>query len=210
MQYMQQCMMLQQQGIDPGTLGQPAKEAPPPAPEPPQGLTAEQRAEMGEQEAAVFDAVFAAQQAQHMQQMQFVHSVRKEQQANNLIGSPTGPLLECRFTDNFRPLQYCKRFFSGEGCRRAEKCTYAHCPEELHPNSPEFPNQDLLIPEDDTEEIDPVKCIPDMRMKKKREICNKWKKDGGCVLGQACPFAHGEHEIGTVALVVCEKVKMKL
>ena len=35
---------------------------------------------------------------------------------------------------------------------------------------------------------------------------NKWKKDGGCVLGQACPFAHGEKEIGTVALVVCEKV----
>merc|ERR1719265_1015676 len=50
-----------------------------------------------EQDAAVFDAVFAAQQAQ---QMQFVYSVKHQDgTAKQLIGSPTGPLLECRFTD---------------------------------------------------------------------------------------------------------------
>jgi len=163
---------------------------------------------------AVFDGVFAAQQAQHMQQMQFVHSVRNQTTGlNTLIGSPTGPLLECRFTDDFRPLQFCKRFFSAEGCRRAEKCTYAHCYEELHPNAPEFAKNKTEIAggfKEEEKEDDPAKMMPDMRMKKKREICNKWKKDGGCVLGKACPFAHGEKEIGTVALVVCEKVKMKI
>lgn len=211
MQMMQQYMLMQQQfaqarasadsAVAAGSEGQTVSKE------------GEQGAETSEQDTAVFDAIFAAQQAQHMQQMQFVHSMRNQASApGNLIGSPTGPLVECRFTDDFRPLQYCKRFFSAEGCRRGDKCTYAHCAEELHPNSPEFPKQEMApggaVVE--PEEIDAVKAMPDMRMKKKREICNKWKKDGGCVLGQSCPFAHGEQEIGTVALVVCEKVKMKV
>jgi len=170
-------------------------------------------------EAAVFDAVFAAQQAQYMQQMQFIQSVRasEAESAGQLIGHVDGPLVECRFTTDFRPLQFCYKFFSADGCGRGAKCTYAHCAEELHPNSPHYPkhlkasssgNVLAELEQDD----DPASKMPEMRMKKKKEICNKWKKDGdgSCVLGKACPFAHGEHEIGTVELVICEKVKIKL
>jgi len=51
---------------------------------------------------------------------------------------------------------------------------------------------------------------PDVRLKKKKELCNKWKNGQDCVLGRACPYAHGEKELGTVELVVCGRVKTRI
>ena len=42
------------------------------------------------------------------------------------------------------------------------------------------------------------------------ELCNKWKNGQDCVLGRACPYAHGEKELGTVELVVCGRVKTRI
>lgn len=42
-----------------------------------------------------------------------------------------------------------------------------------------------------------------------KELCNKWKNGQDCVLGRACPYAHGEKELGTVELVVCGRVKTR-
>merc|ERR1712039_53061 len=53
-----------------------------------------------DQDTAVFDAVFAAQQAQYMRQLEFMNSMRAQSVSNNLIGHPTGPLYECRFADD--------------------------------------------------------------------------------------------------------------
>jgi len=168
-------------------------------------------AQPSEQETAVFDAVFAAQQAQYIRQLEFMNSMRAQNVSNNLIGHPTGPLYECRFADDFRPLQYCKKFYSAEGCYRGTQCTYAHCFEELHPNVQELQKNgagDAMGAEQDMDEAS--KSVPDMKMKRKKEICKKWKRDGECLVGKHCPFAHGEHEIGTVELVVMEQVKIKI
>merc|ERR1712083_884419 len=35
-------------------------------------------------------------------------------------------------------------------------------------------------------------------------------KNNECVLGRACPYAHGEEELGTVELVVCGRVKTRI
>ena len=43
-----------------------------------------------------------------------------------------------------------------------------------------------------------------------QELCNKWKNGQDCVLGRACPYAHGEKELGTVELVVCGRVKTRI
>ena len=43
-----------------------------------------------------------------------------------------------------------------------------------------------------------------------KELCNKWKNGQDCVLGRACPYAHGEKELGTVELVVCGRVKTRI
>jgi len=159
---------------------------------------------------AVFDAVFEAQQAQYMRQLEFMNQVKTQDAPSTLIGHPTGKIYECRFADDFRPLKYCKNFFSPQGCLRSAMCTYAHCFEELHPNVQEM-EKGTAGRQD--EEMDPDECsksVPDMKMKRKKELCNKFKRDGECLLGKHCPFAHGEHEIGTVELCVMEQVKVKL
>merc|ERR1719221_1199667 len=56
----------------------------------------------------VFDAVFAAQQTQYMRQLEFMNQVKTQDAPTTLIGHPTGPIYECRFADDFRPLKYCK------------------------------------------------------------------------------------------------------
>merc|ERR1712129_475102 len=52
--------------------------------------------------------------------------------------------------------------------------------------------------------------MPDMRLKRKRDLCHKFQQNGACQLGKQCPFAHGKSEIGTVDYVICEKVKLKI
>jgi hypothetical protein len=158
---------------------------------------------------AVFDAVFEAQQAQYMRQLEFMNQVKTQDAPSTLIGHPTGKIYECRFADDFRPLKYCKNFFSPQGCLRSAMCTYAHCFEELHPNVQEM-EKGAAGQEEDLDPDEASKSVPDMKMKRKKELCNKFKRDGECLLGKHCPFAHGEHEIGTVELCVMEQVKVKL
>jgi len=119
----------------------------------------------------------------------------------------------CRFSEDFRPFSFCKNFYSAEGCRRADRCTYAHCFEELHPASPEFrkgAEESETTTLSEMAPVDKADTVPDMKLKRKRDICHKWDRDKSCVLGKQCPFAHGESEIGTVDFVVCEKVKTKI
>lgn len=162
-----------------------------------------------EQNEAVFAAAFQAQQQQYMQQMEFAQQVHRQgvQQLAKM------PMRQCRFSDDFRPFSFCKNFYSAEGCRRADRCTYAHCFEELHPASPEFRKGTEEAETTTLSEMAPVDkadTVPDMKLKRKRDICHKWDRDRSCVLGKQCPFAHGESEIGTVDFVVCEKVKTKI
>lgn len=168
-------------------------------------------AQDAEQQAAMFQAAYVAQHAQYMQQVQFLQQVKAQ---------ASGPAMQkgdtVRFTDNFRPFRICKHFMTND-CWRGDKCTYAHCYEELHPASPDLPKDQQLgapagtaaLAEMPSQPRDEEK-MPDMRLKRKRDLCHKFQENGTCQLGKACPFAHGEHEIGTVEFVVCEKVKLKI
>merc|ERR1711918_62241 len=53
---------------------------------------------------------------------------------------------------------------------------------------------------------------PTRRMKKKREMCQRLLnvEAGGCLLGKQCMFAHSEKELGTVELVITDRVKVAL
>jgi hypothetical protein len=153
---------------------------------------------------AIHEAVQATQHAQYMQQVQFLQQVR--QQANQVDATNT------RFKDDYRPLRLCRHFMIGE-CAQGERCIYAHCYEELHPASPDLPK------DEETEigalaEMKPVRkeeeTAPNMRLRKKRDLCKKFMETGSCLRGKACPYAHGEHELGTMAFVLYDKVKLKI
>lgn len=187
-----------------------------PPPPPPAGLPAPQSldkppgsAEGGappEAQMVLYNAAMEAQQAQYLQQMQFF------QQLRNQPSSAPQKRSGGRFTDDFQPFRLCKRFMNGD-CWQGSACTYAHDFEELHPASPDLPKEEETStfalaeqtpskPEEDT--------MPDMRLRKKLDICLKYKNSGTCERGKRCPYAHGEDELGTVAFVVCEKVKLRI
>merc|ERR1711972_702104 len=92
-------------------------------------------------------------------------------------------------------------------------CNFGHHYGELHPASPDMPEELTKIMNEtsalaeQTEE--PESEIPDMRLKKKKEMCDRFKRNE-CFLGKVCPFAHRESELGTVGLSVCGRVKLKL
>lgn len=114
-----------------------------------------------------------------------------------------------RFRGNFRPFRLCKHFLLSD-CHRGKECTYAHSYGELHPASPELPR----LEEGDTSAIAEQGKVseskaPDLRMQKKRELCNNFKNNE-CILGKTCPYAHGEHELGKVELVVTDRIKTKI
>lgn len=156
-----------------------------------------------------------AQQAQYLQQAQFYQQLREEDAAKMKARVAKSADAwgegeeDSRFKGNFRPLRLCKHFTTA-GCWRGADCTYAHTLEELHPASPDMPRQDLAVaaPAAEPGRID-ASQIPDVRMKKKREMCHKFQNNE-CVLGRACPFAHHENELGTVELVITDKVKTRI
>merc|ERR1712129_281388 len=49
-----------------------------------------------------------------------------------------------------------------------------------------------------------------MKLRKKRNLCRKFSDTGNCGRGSACPNAHGEAEIGKMAFVLYDKVKLQL
>lgn len=172
--------------------------------------------------AAVYAAAAEAQNAQLLQQAQFINQLRLEAQQSAIKAAEKDPSLffgeaPSRFKGHFRPLRMCKHFIT-MGCWRGNDCTYAHSMDELHPASQDLPNLDLGIGElgafADTSALaeqskPPESQLPDVRMKKKRELCQKFQNND-CVLGRACPFAHGEAELGTVELVITEKVRTRI
>lgn len=164
---------------------------------------------------AVMAAAREAQQAQYMQQAQFYQQLREEDAAKSKakvgrLGAESWGDGEddSRFKGNFRPLRLCKHYTTA-GCWRGADCTYAHNLDELHPASPDIPRHNLgtsaLAETGKVEESQ----IPDVRMKKKREMCHKFQNNE-CVLGRACPFAHAESELGTIELVITDKVKTRI
>lgn len=173
---------------------------------------------------ALHAAAAQAQQAQMLQQLQFWQQMRMheaQRSAKSAGGSGQGPLAlalmqsSTRFKDSFRPMRICKHLVTLGFCRQGEQCTFAHTFEELHLSSPDLPKDDRsgtsalaemgLNNTSGTEESK----MPDLRLKKKKELCDRFKK-GLCSLGKVCAFAHGEEELGTVGLAVCGKVKTQI
>mmetsp|Transcript_72534 Transcript_72534/g.132860 ORF Transcript_72534/g.132860 Transcript_72534/m.132860 type:complete len:414 (-) Transcript_72534:109-1350(-) len=173
---------------------------------------------------AVHAAAAQAQQAQMLQQLQFWQQMRMheaQRTAKSAGGSGQGPLAlalmqsSTRFKDSFRPMRICKHLVTLGFCRQGEQCTFAHTFEELHLSSPDLPKDDrggtsalaeMGISNTSGREEDKM---PDLRLKKKKELCDRFKK-GLCSLGKVCAFAHGEEELGTVGLAVCGKVKTQI
>jgi len=185
------------------------------------GAEGEREPVMDEQQfAAVQQEVTFAQQTQYLQQCQFQAQMRQYENARtNNTGKSTFEL-PSRFKTGFRPMQLCRKLFRQGHCPRGDDCTFAHVAEELHPAAPEFKaingNNDADLPPGvGTESLAqqaveaPPTSEPAMRMKKKREMCQRLGR-GGCLLGKKCMFAHTESELGTVALVITDRVKTSI
>jgi len=162
-----------------------------------------------EQRDAVLAAMSAASEAQQAQQSQFyeamkAHEMEKLQKSGYYQSNQPE-----RFKDGYRPLRMCKHYKTDQ-CWRGQECTYAHNLEELHPASPDLPRVEVKETNALAEQQKVEDSAPDVRLKKKKELCNKWKNGQDCVLGRACPYAHGEKELGTVELVVCGRVKTRI
>jgi len=168
-----------------------------------------------EQQHEVQQLSTAAHQTQYLQQYQFFSQWRRYELERLAKGQATGDI-PSRFKDGFRPLQLCKKLFRYGMCPRGDECTFAHAMDELHPAS-------TALPQEGEEGADAAASVlaqgkeatfdqeaPDMRMKKKREMCQRMNTKGGCLLGKKCMFAHSEDELGTVALVITDRVKSSI
>merc|ERR1712113_435855 len=112
-------------------------------------------------------------------------------------------------------MRLCKHYISGV-CQNADKCTYAHVFEELHPSSPDIPKNHFgpkqatvstsLLAQDSDNTSEPP---PDMRLRKKTELCSRFLRND-CSHGTLCPFAHSEQDLGQVSVSVMGKVKSRL
>jgi len=164
---------------------------------------------------AVSAEISAAQQAQYLQQCQFQAQVRQfeadRNQGMDEIGRRVSSTVS-RFKNGFRPIQLCQKLFKMGNCFRGDDCTFAHALDELHPASPDLPTDfssgghGTTTLAEQTDKDDFTSQVPTMRMKKKREMCHRLTR-GGCLLGKKCMFAHDETELGTVCLVITDRVK---
>jgi len=169
-----------------------------------------------EQAQAIQDAVAATQHAQYMQQVQFLqqvnaHAMKEHQKLDGagLVQPKT------RFVDDYRAFKLC-RFFSRGECMQGRRCIYAHCFEELHPASPDMPEQqetdssNSFALAETTQTAKEQDSAPNMRLSKKRDLCRKFQDTGSCSRGSVCPNAHGEAELGKLGFVIYDKVKLKI
>lgn len=162
-----------------------------------------------EQQMAIYAAMSAASEAQLMQQCQFYDQLRAHEAERMAKSGGYFSNHPARFKDGYRPLRLCKHY-NTVGCWRDDECTYAHSLDELHPASPDLPRDHLGASTTALAEQGKVEdTAPDVRLKKKKELCRKFQNKE-CVLGRACPYAHGEKELGTVELVVCGRVKTRI
>lgn len=161
-----------------------------------------------EQAAAIHEAVAATQHAQYMQQVQFLQQMK----AKATQEAQSGSRGVSRFVDDYRAFRLCRHYQEGT-CWQGSRCVYAHCFEELHPASPDMPKEEGQETAA-MAEMKPVEkekeAAPNMRLRKKRELCKRFMDTGSCVRDKACPNAHGEAEIGQMAFVLYDKVKLSI
>lgn len=170
-----------------------------------------QTAGMSDQDMAVHMETLKAQQAMQNQQYQFWQQMRIQDAARGQADAKSEQAKkECRFVDDFRPMNLCKHMKERGYCARSDSCMYAHSFEELHVISPDLPKVEgdesqrgYLATKPDKEQA------PDLKMQKKKELCTRFEQ-GTCLLGKVCSFAHGEKELGTVGLAVQGYVKLQL
>eukprot|EP00928_Gymnodinium_smaydae_P099158 TRINITY_DN9388_c0_g1_i1.p1 TRINITY_DN9388_c0_g1~~TRINITY_DN9388_c0_g1_i1.p1 ORF type:complete len:473 (-),score=138.76 TRINITY_DN9388_c0_g1_i1:81-1445(-) len=119
-----------------------------------------------------------------------------------------------RFKEGQRPIQMCRSMQQFGMCQRGESCTFAHAMEELHPASADLQKVDPVVSSatggvgvpalaEQAAVPDFLNAMPQMQMKKKREICQRMSGNG-CLLGERCKFAHSEEELGKVCLVIVD------
>jgi hypothetical protein len=161
-------------------------------------------------EGDIMAAMDVAQKAQYQQQYQFfqqLHMLEAQQGRKLELQMPS------RFKDDYRPTRLCRYQMKLGFCRQGVDCNFGHHYGELHPASPDMPEELTKIMNETTalaeQTEEPESEIPDMRLKKKKEMCDRFKRNE-CFLGKVCPFAHRESELGTVGLSVCGRVKLKL
>merc|ERR1712224_968206 len=94
-------------------------------------------------------------------------------------------------------------------CERGEHCTFAHNYDELHMASPDLPGAQLGLMTEHKALMEEINGEPDLQWKKKVHLCTQFER-GECLLGKRCQFAHGEKEVGTVALTVSGRVKTSI
>eukprot|EP00927_Polykrikos_kofoidii_P024853 TRINITY_DN22482_c0_g1_i1.p1 TRINITY_DN22482_c0_g1~~TRINITY_DN22482_c0_g1_i1.p1 ORF type:complete len:775 (-),score=144.66 TRINITY_DN22482_c0_g1_i1:159-2483(-) len=176
----------------------------------------------------VQQAALMAQQALLLQQYQFQEQARlyevQRQAAQN--GPTAAEEMQARPEDGgavrWRPMHLCKQHFRGE-CTRAERCKFAHSYEGLHPFSQEHPNNvnqqslssvaailgnhaNVLA---EQSEADSSSGEPVMRMQRRQSMCQRFSKEG-CLLGDKCPYAHDEKDLGTMGHVIISRVKTQI
>lgn len=145
-----------------------------------------------------------AQQAQVAQQSEFQTQMRSWESRQ------AGKVPKSRFEGGYRPTQLCKKYFLHNACTHGDACTFAHNYEELHPASAELLDaQSSGASLADQKAEDWETKMPEMRMKKKREMCQKLANKGKCLLGQNCMFAHTESDLGQVMLVYVDPSHLK-
>merc|ERR1719460_2495679 len=143
------------------------------------------------------------------QQMQLAQQEKFQAQMKSWETKQADPSAKItRFGNGYRPTQLCKELFLYNGCEHGSKCTFAHSYEELHPASAELIDQQNGTSNEHKLEEWEMK-IPEMRMKKKREMCQKLKNKGKCLLGEKCMFAHTEADLGKVMLVYTDPTHIK-
>merc|ERR1712039_626059 len=151
-----------------------------------QGMSVEQQ--------AVQNAIFQAQYAQCLQQLQFAET-------NRSLGNDEQPP---RFQGDCRPVKPCIQIMSYGFCKRGEECTFAHTFEELHPAVAEDLGKRAglgstnALAEQSTASAPPAKAAT--RMREKREMCRAYARNE-CLLGPLCPDAHHKEELYTTCRV---------
>lgn len=159
---------------------------------------------MSPEQQAVQNAIFQAQYAQCLQQLQF-----SEQNRSLGLLAVTPP----RFTGDCRPVKPCIQIMSNGFCKRGEACTFAHTFEELHPAVAEDLSKRAglgstnALAEMSASAAPPAKAA--MRMREKREMCRAWHRQE-CLLGSLCPDAHTKEELYTTARVYDVSVRRGL
>lgn len=159
---------------------------------------------------ATQEAMAATQQAIYDQQMIFHEQARKHR--SDRESEKRGG--ESRFKDDYRAYEMCRSIKNMGYCQKGARCEYGHCFEELHPASPDMPQDEETISRALSTLKQPPKeefpSGPKIQLRKKRDLCRKFKESGHCSRGAGCPNAHSEAEIGKTAFVLYDKVKMEI